>query len=64
MIINLWKFSYSRFDLYFQEHELYPQRANRKKILDIEFSFADTGAGGGNDRGRGRGGRGKIEILL
>merc|ERR1712183_1258823 len=21
------------------EHELYPQRANRKKILDIEFSF-------------------------
>merc|ERR1712183_670559 len=40
------------------EHELYPQRANRKKIFDIEFSFADTGAGGGNDRGRGRGGRG------
>ena len=50
--------------IYFQEHELYPQRANRKKILDIEFSFADTGAGGGNDRGRGRGGRGKIEIVL
>jgi len=41
-----------------QDEALYPQRAHRqKKMLDIEFSFADLNRGGGGGRG-GRGGRG------
>jgi len=41
-----------------EDEALYPQRAHRqKKMLDIEFSFADLNRGGGGGRG-GRGGRG------
>ena len=61
IIVNLERYFFNMIDFFFQEHELYPQRANRKKVLDIEFSFAE--APGGNDRGRGRGGRGKIKII-
>lgn len=41
-----------------EDAELYPQRVHRqKKLVDIEFSFADLNRGGGGGRG-GRGGRG------
>merc|ERR1711915_169541 len=43
-----------------EETVVYPQRANRQKKLDINFTFADqdSGRGGGRGRGRGRGGEG------
>ena len=60
-----WQFGANLY-VFLQEHEIYLQRANRqKKVLDIEFSFNETGpVGGDRERGgrgggRGRGGRGR-----